>query len=219
MKVMIFGATGMVGQSVLRECLLDVQIKEVLTVGRRKAGVTHPKVKELEASDLFDLSEIEHELKSYDVCFYCLGVSAFRMTEADYTKITYDMTLSIAQTLLRSSPNLTFIYVSGMGTDSSEHGRQMWARVKGKTENALLKLPFQSAYMFRPGGIIPMYGVKSKTRWYQLVYKILKPFYPLLLKSKTMISSEQFGKAMIRVARDGYKSPVIESVSIKELAN
>jgi uncharacterized protein YbjT (DUF2867 family) len=217
MKVIIIGATGMVGQSTLRECLLDEQVEEVLTIGRNRTGQQHHKLKEMKLHDLSDLSSIGNEIAGFDACFFCLGVSSAGMKEGEYRKITYDLTLSVAETLARLNPQMTVIYVSGSGTDSSEEGRSMWARVKGKTENHLLRLPFKSAYMFRPGVIIPMHGVKSKTRLYQLMYDIIRPFYPLVMKSTVVLTSEQLGKAMISVARDGYPNPIIESHELKKI--
>jgi hypothetical protein len=164
-----------------------------------------------------DLPSIEKDIIGFDACFFCLGVSAAGMKEEEYRKITYDITLSVAETLVKLNPQMTFIYVSGSGTDSSEKGRLMWARVKGKTENDLLRLPFKDVYMFRPGGIIPMHGVKSKTKWYQFFYDVLRPFNRLFMKSSFVISSEQLGKAMIKVARDGYSKSIIESSELKKV--
>jgi uncharacterized protein YbjT (DUF2867 family) len=217
MKVVIFGATGMVGQSVLRECLYDNDVQEIKTIGRKRTNQQHKKLKEIELENVADLSSIAHQITELDACFFCLGVSSQGMKEEEYKKITYNITLSVAETLSRLNPRMTFIYVSGSGTDSSEKGRSMWARVKGKTENDLLRLPFRAVYMFRPGAIIPMHGVKSKTKLYQLFYDLLKPFYPLLLKSSIVITSEQLGKAMIQVARDGNSSSVIESTELKKI--
>lgn len=217
MKVIIFGATGMVGQSALRECLLDDAVREVLAIGRKSTGKQHKKLREILLGDMTELASIGQEVTGYDACFFCLGVSSAGMKEEEYTKITYDLTLSVAEVLVRLNPQMTFIYVSGSGTDSSEKGRSMWARVKGKTENALLRLPFKQAYMFRPGGIIPMYGVKSKTRLYQALYDVLRPLNRLAMKSSLFITSEQLGKAMIKVAKDGYSQPLLESKDLKQL--
>lgn len=218
MKVIIFGATGMVGQSALRECLLDEKVQEILTIGRNRTGQQHKKLNEIELNNLTDLSSIENKITGFDACFFCLGVSSTGMKEEEYTRITYDITLSVAQTLARLNPQITFIYVSGSGTDSSEKGRSMWARVKGKTENALLHLPFKAAYMFRPSVIIPLHGVKSKTKLYQFFYDVMKPLNPLLLKLNSVITSEQLGKAMIEVARNGYSNPIIESNQLKKIS-
>jgi uncharacterized protein YbjT (DUF2867 family) len=218
LKIIVFGATGLVGQSALRECLLDEKVHQILAIGRNRTGKQHKKLREIKLEDLTDLSSIENEIIGYDACFFCLGVSAAGMKEDEYIKITYDITLSVAETLAQLNPQMTFIYVSGSGTDSSEKGRAMWARVKGKTENDLLRLPFKEAYMFRPGLIIPMYGVKSKTKMYQFIYAIMKPFYPLLKKLSIVIMSEQVGKAMIRIARYGYFEAIIENSDLKKVS-
>ncbi|MGA2814057.1 MAG: NAD(P)H-binding protein [Candidatus Acidiferrum sp.] len=203
MKIIIFGATGMVGQGVLRECLRDPEIERVLLLGRSAPGVTDEKVREIVLKDLTEYSSIEQRLAGYDACFFCLGVSSAGMKEADYRRVTYDITLAAARALLAASPAITFIYVSGAGTDSSEKSRAMWARVKGATENALLALPFGAAYMFRPGYIQPLHGIKSKTRWYAAMYAVVAPIYPLLkaLFPKYMLTTEELGRAMISLAK------------------
>ena len=170
MKVIITGATGMVGKGVLLECLDHAEIEKVLTIGRSTSGISHSKLTELILDDFLDVSSIKDQLNGYDACYLCMGVSAAGMNEDNYRKFTYDYTLTLARVLAENNPGMTCIYVSGMGTDSSEKGRVMWARVKGKTENDLLKLDFRQAYMFRPGTIIPMRGVKSKTKSYQFFY-------------------------------------------------
>ena len=216
MNVILFGATGMVGQGVLRECFLDRDIQQVLTVGRSATGQQHPKLRELTVPDLMDLTAVEPQLTGYDTCFFCTGVSSAGMTEEKYTLLTYDLTLSVAQTLARLNPTMTFLYISGAGTDSTEKGRSMWARVKGRTENALLRLPFKSAYMFRPGFIQPLHGIRSKTRLYQLLYDILALIQPLLngRLPKYITTTEQLGRAMITVAKNGYPKPILESLDI-----
>ena len=216
MNVILFGATGMVGQGVLRECLLDPDIQQVLALGRSATGQQHTKLRELTVPDLMDLTTVEHQLTGYDACFFCTGVSSAGMTEEKYTRLTYDLTLSVARTLARLDPNMTFLYVSGAGTDSSEKGRSMWARVKGRTENALLRLPFRSAYMFRPGFIQPLHGIRSKTRLYQFLYDVLAPIQPLLKGRlpKYITTTEQLGRAMITVAKNGYPKPILESLDI-----
>ncbi len=218
MRVIIFGATGMVGQSVLRECLVDEEIQEVLLIGRNRTGNDHQKVREFELDDITDLSSIEQELSRIDACFFCVGISSFRIREAEYSRITYDLTLSVAQSLVIINPLMTFIFVTGSGTDSTGKGRVMWARVKGKTENALLGLGFRGAYMFRPAFILQKQGIKSKTKLYQLLYDGLKPVTPLLMRSSWAVTSDQLGKAMIRVAKQGYPTPIIESVDIKRMS-
>jgi uncharacterized protein YbjT (DUF2867 family) len=217
MKVLLFGATGMVGQGVLRECLLDNGVQRVLSVGRSMTGRIHKKLSELKFDDFMNLTTIEDALSGYDACFFCLGVSSVGMSEDNYRKISYDYTLSIAQTLVKLNPNMTFVYVSGTGTDSSEKGRVMWARVKGKTENDLLKLPFKAAYMFRPGVILPLHGVKSKTKLYRVMYQILHPIYPILRKNKNVTTTEQVGIAMINVAKYGYQKPFLENSDINSI--
>lgn len=221
MRVLLFGATGMIGQGVLRECLIDSDVAKVVTVGRRPTGQKHAKLSELICPDLANLAPLEPQLTGFDACFFCLGVSVLGMTEEQYTRVTYDLTTSVAKTLVRTSPGLTFIYVSGAGTDSSERGRAMWARVKGRTENALLSLPFKAAYMFRPGAVMPLHGIRSATRWYNAMYLGLRPLYPVLRRvAPTMITTtERLGRAMLAVARHGYSGPILEMADINRLAS
>src|SRR5271165_1179655 len=216
MKVILFGATGMVGQGVLRECLLDPEVESVLSIGRSASGQQHPKLRELLRSDLFDYSAVENQLSGYEACFFCLGVSSAGMAEDKYRRITYDLTLAAARCLARLNPNMTFIYVSGMGTDSSGRSNTMWARVKGETENALLQLPFKRAYMFRPGAIVPRHGIKSKTRVYQVFYTLTGPLLPLLYRwfPKYVTTTEQVGRAMLKVAQNGWPKAVLENSGI-----
>ena len=228
-NVLLFGATGMVGQGVLRECLLDPEVDRVLAVGRSAIGrmvvgeatigQEPPKLRELIVPDVADLSGIEAELAGFDACFFCLGVSSIGMAEEQYTRLTYDLTLAVARTVARRSPAATFVYVSGAGTDSTERGRSMWARVKGRTENELLRLPFKAAYMFRPGAILPLHGVRSKTRWVRLIYLVAAPIVPLwrTLAPDSMTTSEQVGRAMLRVAREGYPKRILETPDINRL--
>jgi uncharacterized protein YbjT (DUF2867 family) len=219
MKVILFGASGMVGQGVLRECLLDADVDHVLSIVRAPTGQSDPKLRELVHKDFFDFSGIEGELAGYDACFFCLGVSSAGMNEADYRRITYDITLAAARVLARLNPATTFIYVSGLGTDSSERGRTMWARVKGKTENDLLRLPFKAAYMFRPGGIAPRNGVRSKTRIYQALLTIFGPLMPLLYRlfPQYVTTTEQVGRAMLRAAKQGAPKAVLGTSDINKL--
>jgi uncharacterized protein YbjT (DUF2867 family) len=216
MKIILFGATGMVGQGVLRECLLDSEVTGVLVVGRSPTGQQNPKLREIRHDNFLDFSGIESELRGFDACFFCLGVSSVGMDEARYRHLTYDVTLAAATVLAKLNPGLVLIYVTGRGTDSTEQGRLMWARVKGKTENDLQKLPFKAAYMFRPAGIQPLHGVRSKTAWVQAIYVVAAPLLSLLnrVAPKYMTTSEQVGRAMIKVARDGYPRPVLESEDI-----
>jgi len=215
-NVLLFGATGMIGQAVLRECLLDPGVGRVVTVSRRPTSQSNSKVTEIIRPDLATLAPIENQLTGFDACFFCLGVSALGMTEEQYTRVNYDLTISVARTLLRTSPNVTFIYVSGAGTDGSERGRTMWARVKGRTENTLLSMPFRAAYMFRPAGIQPLHGIRSKTAWVQAIYVAAAPLLTLFnrVAPKYMTTTEQVGRAMIKVAKDGYPQPVLESEDI-----
>ena len=216
MRVLLFGATGMVGQGVLRECLLDPDVESVLSVGRSATGQLHVKLRELVHRDFLDFSPIESELAGFDACFFCLGVSSAGMKEEAYRRITYDFTMAAARTLARLNPNMTFVYVSGMGTDSSERGRTMWARVKGQTENALLRMPFQAAYMFRPGVIVPLHGIKSRTALYRIPYMLMAPLLPLLEAAfpKYVTTTERLGRAMIHVAKQGAAKAVLESSGI-----
>jgi uncharacterized protein YbjT (DUF2867 family) len=218
-KVLLFGATGMVGQGVLRECLLDPRVERVLAVGRSATGQQSPKLRELVVPEVANLAGVEGELAGFDACLFCLGVSSIGLTEERYTRLTYDLTLAVARTVARTSPDLTFIYVSGTGTDSTEQGRSMWARVKGRTENELLRLPFKAAYMFRPGAILPLHGVRSKTRWVRVLYALAAPVGPAwrALFPNTITTTEQVGRAMLRVARDGYATRILETRDINRL--
>jgi uncharacterized protein YbjT (DUF2867 family) len=219
MKVILFGATGMVGQGVLRECLLDPGIESVLAVGRSPTAQRHPKLREILHDNFVDYSAIESQLAGYDACFFCLGVSSIGISEERYRHLTYDITLAAATALVRLNPQMVFIYVTGQGTDSSESGRLMWARVKGKTENDLLKLPFKAAYMFRPAAIQPLHGIRSKTAWVQAIAVAAAPLLSLLnrVAPKYVTTTEKVGRAMIKVARDGYPRPVLESEDINRV--
>ena len=219
MKVILFGATGMVGQGVLRECLLDAGVESVLVVGRSPTGQQHARLHEILHENFTDFSKIESRLTGYDACFFCLGVSSIGMSEERYRHMTYDITMAAAKTLVRLNPGMVLTYVTGRSTDSTEQGPQMWARVKGKTENDLLKLPFKAAYMFRPAGIQPLHGVRSKTAWVNAVYVVAAPLLSYLARTapKFMTTSEQLGRAMIKVARDGYPKPVLESEDINAI--
>lgn len=216
MKVILFGATGMVGQGVLRECLLDPGVTNVLSVGRSATGQQHPKLREIVHQDFLDYSAIEQDLSGYDACFFCLGVTSLGMSADDYRRVTYDITLAAARTLVRLNPDMTFVYVTGASTDSTEQGRVMWARVKGKTENDVLKLPFKAAYMFRPGAIQPLHGIKSKTAWVQTIYVITGPLLTFLRRvaPKYVTSTEQIGQAMLSVVKRGYPARILETEDI-----
>ena len=219
MKVIIFGATGMVGQGVLRECLLDREVESVLTIGRGATGQQNGKLREIVHQDFADFSAIAESLSGYDACFFCLGVSSVGMTEQEYRRVTYDITMAAAQTLARLNPDMTFLYVSGAGTDSSERGRVMWARVMGKTENALLRLPFKAQYMLRPAFIQPMHGIQSKTKLYRALYAVMGPLYPVLkaLLPKYVTTTEQVGRAMIGIAKRGAPKHVLENQDINNI--
>jgi len=216
MKIILFGGSGMVGQGVLRECLIDPGVEAVLAVGRSPLGVQHAKLRELRHENFIDYAAIEPQLTGYDACFFCLGVSSIGMDEERYRHLTYDITLAAARTLSRLNPGMVFTYITGRGTDPTEQGPLMWARVKGKTENDLLKLPFKAAYMFPPPGIQPLHGVRSKTAWINAIYFVTAPLLSLLVRAAPnhMTTSERMGRAMISVVRKGYPKPVLESADI-----
>jgi uncharacterized protein YbjT (DUF2867 family) len=220
MKVILFGATGMVGQGVLRECLLDPQVETVLAIGRHSTNLQDPKFKELTRADLADLSPVADQLRGFDACFFCLGVSSAGMSESEYRRITHDLTVAVARALTALDPGLTFTYVSGAGTDSTEHGRAMWARVKGQTENELLRMPFKAAYMFRPGIIRPMHGIQSRTRGYRVLYAILSPFVLLIaaISPNAITTTEKVGRAMIHVVQRGSSKSILSTRDINALA-
>jgi len=219
MNVLLFGASGMVGQGVLRECLLDPGVASVVSIGRSATGVSHPKLREIVHADLTNYAPIESELSGFDACFFSLGISSAGLNEEQYSRITYDITLRAAETLACLNPAMTFVYVSGQGTDSSEHGRIMWARVKGRTENALLRLPFEAAFMFRPGIIVPRFGARSRTALYRIPYALTRPLLPLLLRAfpNHVLTTDEIGRAMIVVARHGASKPVLETADIRSL--
>ncbi|MGW2958791.1 epimerase [Streptomyces sp. NPDC001220] len=219
MNVVVFGASGMVGQGVLRACLLDPSVGSVLVVGRRPLGVTHPKLTEVIHDDFTDLSAIGDRLTGLDACFYCLGVSSAGMSEAEYTRVTHDFTLAAARALVAAGPGPTFTYVSGEGTDSTEQGRTMWARVKGRTENALLAMPM-NAYMLRPGYIQPRHGEVSRTRSYRVMYSLTSWLYPLLhrLLPAHTTTTGHLARAMLALTRPGVtENRVLYSKDINRL--
>jgi uncharacterized protein YbjT (DUF2867 family) len=219
MNVILFGATGMVGQGVLRECLLDPCVELVVSIGRSTTGVSHPRLREIVHADLTNYAPIESQLSGFDACFFCLGISSAGMNEEEYSWVTYDITLRAAETLSRLNPGMTFVYVSGQGTDSSEHGRTMWARVKGRTENALLRLPFKAEFMFRPGIIVPRFGARSRTALYRIPYALTRPLLPFLLRAfpNQVLTTDEIGQAMLIAARRGAPKPILETADIRAL--
>jgi uncharacterized protein YbjT (DUF2867 family) len=219
-SAIITGATGMVGKGVLLECLQNEAVAKVLVLNRRPLGMQHPKLKEVVHPNFYDLSTVEADLRGYNACYFCLGTSAFRMKEEDYRRVTFDLTLHVANTLLRLNPGITFCYVSGQGTDGTGQGRLMWARVKGKTENALLALPFGGAYMFRPGFIQPLDGIRSSTPLYNTIYKVVNPLFPLLKAAfpSGVTTTRAVGKAMIAAVQQGSPKRVLETADINHLA-
>jgi uncharacterized protein YbjT (DUF2867 family) len=221
MNVLMFGATGMVGQGVLRECLLDPNVQLVATIGRSATGQQNPKLREIVLQDLSHYAPIEDQLSGFDACFFCLGISASGMTEEAYARITYGITIAAAETLSRLNPKMVFIYVSGSGTDSSEKGRMMWARVKGKTEKALLRMPFAAAYMFRPGFIEPAHGEVSRTKLYRVLFAFAKPLLPLLRRAfpNQILTTEQIGRAMLNLVTHHYPKHILEIKDIRAAAD
>lgn len=226
MKVVLFGASGMVGQGVLRACVLDDRVESVLLVSRSPtppsaaAGTPHPKVREVLHADFTDFSALGPELAALDACFFCLGVSMAGRSEQEYARITHDYTLAAARTLEAASPGATFVYVSGEGTDSTEQGRSAWARIKGRTENALLAMDFH-AYMFRPGFIRPMHGARSRTTWYRVVYAALFWLAPIVVRllPRHATTTDRIGRAMIAAARLGGQGPhILSTEAINRLA-
>jgi len=216
MKAIIFGSTGMVGKAVLLECLDDSRVTDVLLVNRNALELSHPKIKEVLHSDFSDFSSLGAEFGNYDACYFCMGVSAGGMKEADYRRITYDFTLAAAQQCFQHNPNMTFCYVSGDGTDSTEQGRMMWARVKGKTENDILGLGFKKAYMYRPGIIQPLKGIKSRTPVYQFFYNWFGWTLPIIkaLSRHALTDTTHLGKSMINAHMIGFDHHILRNKDI-----
>ena len=212
-KIIITGATGMVGEGVLFECLQNSMVSEVLMVNRKHCDCIHPKLKELIVSDFLQLDDFRESVKGYDACFFCAGVSSIGMKEDKYTLITYHTTLSFAKTLLNYNSNMSFCYVSGSQTDSTEKGRLMWARVKGKTENDLMKLPFKGVYNFRPGVMLPFPNQKNWKTIYKIIARIIKAISP-----KNVLTMQEVGRAMINAVTTGYSKSILEIKDIKQLA-
>lgn len=217
MRVLIFGGTGMVGSSVLMEAIESTEVTSVLSISRRPGDCSHAKLEEVLHDDFFDYAAIRDRLSGFDACFFCLGVSAAGMAEEAYHRLTYDLTLAAAEALVGLNPQMTVCYISGSGADSSESGRWMWARVKGKIENKLLDMPFKAAYMFRPAFIQPMHGITSRTRLYRILYAIFGPLYPILnaLFPKYVTTTEQVGLAMLSVAKQGHPTPIVDNQAIR----
>lgn len=218
MKVIITGATGMVGKGVLLECLEHPRISEVLIINRSSLEMQHIKLKEVLLKDFSQVASIKNELKEYDACFFCMGVSAVGMSEEKYTAITYDTAKAFADVLYELNANMVLNYVSGSGTDSTEKRRQMWARVKGKTENYILNKGFKDAYAFRPGVIIPEKGIESRTGWYNKLYKITRPFFGWMKKSKNITTTTKIGLAMINSLSNTQKLKHLENKDINILS-
>jgi uncharacterized protein YbjT (DUF2867 family) len=216
MRVLLFGATGMVGQGVRRECEGTPDVSEVVAIVRSRFERMQAKLTEVQHRDFFNWSDVD--LRGFDACFFCLGVSSLGKNEADYRHVTYDLTMSLAQALVKASPQAAFVYVSGAGTNA--RGRQMWARVKGATEDALIAMPFRGVYCFRPGYIQPLHGVKSKVGWYNAAYTVVGWAEPLLIRlaPKYVTTTETIGRAMLKVARDGWPRKVLESNDINAAA-
>ncbi|PIQ21656.1 MAG: epimerase [Cytophagales bacterium CG18_big_fil_WC_8_21_14_2_50_42_9] len=216
LKVIITGATGMVGEGVLHECLLDSDITEVLIINRRPGGVNHPKLKEVIHQDFLNFADIAIDFASYQACFFCLGISSMGISTAEYYRLTYDLTLHVAKTMAAQNSEMVFCYVSGSGTDTSEKGLLNWARVKGKTENDLMQLPFKKAYMFRPGFLSPTPGLKN-TKSYYKYFDWLEPGLKIFF-SPFISTLRELGLAMINAVKQGYTKQVLKVADIKILA-
>lgn len=219
MRVIIFGATGMVGQGALRECLGDPQVERIDSVVRAPSGKQHEKLREIVHQDFLDFRPIENQFTGLDACLYCLGVTSTGMTEDAYSRVTCEFTLAAAKTLLRLNPRTTFVFVSGAGADSTEKGKVMWARVKGKTENALLAMPFRSVYVFRPAMIQPLNGIESKTPNYRIMYKLLAPFLSAARHfwPQYITTTQELGRALLAAAKNGTEKRIVESRQIREV--
>ena len=218
-NVIISGSTGMVGKSVLLECIENPSIKKVLLINRSSLNFDHPKVNEILLSDFSQMHTLQNQLKGFDACFHCMGISSIGKSEEEFTKITFYLTKILADTLYQLNNDMVFNYVSGTLTDSSEKGKTMWARVKGKTENYILNKGFKDAYMFRPGGIVPEKGIRSSTGWYNIIYVLLRPFFPWMKKNKNMTTTTRFGQAMINSLTFPSELKHLENEDINLLAN
>lgn len=218
-KFILIGSSGMIGQGALHEAISDPEVESVLLVNRKPSALKHPKIKEIIHQNFYDVHSIASQFAEYDACVFSLGQSAVGMKEEDYRRITYDPTVHFAKELIAVNPNIRFIYISGSGTDSTEKGGQMWARVKGKTENALLKMPFRSVHMFRPGLIQPRKGIRSRTSWYNAIYALFFPLYLFLYPFKGIITdTTRLGRALVRVGRNGSELKIIAQRDINRIA-
>jgi uncharacterized protein YbjT (DUF2867 family) len=219
MNVLLFGATGMVGQAALRECLLDPGVQKVVAVVRSSTGQQNQKLQELRHDNFLDYSAVEGKLSGFDACFFCLGATSAGLNEEQYSRVTYEFAMAAGRVLARLNPGMTFIFISGQGADSTERGRIMWARIKGKTENALLALPFKAVYVFRPGMIQPLHGITSRTKAYRVVYALTGPLLPLLkrLFPAFIITTEELGRALLKATRQGAPKKVLENRDINRL--
>lgn len=217
-SAIITGSTGMLGRAVLLECLDSDRVSKVLVVNRSPLDLNHSKLREILLGDFTDADSIREEFRGYDACFFCAGVSSVGMNEEKFRRLTYDLTVAFARACHAASSDMVFNYVSGSGTDSSEKGRIMWARVKGATENAILKMGFQDAYAFRPGAVLPKRGIRSRTGWYQALYVMMRPFFPLLQRFDSIITTTQFGRAMINSVLHPQDKKHLENRDIGELA-
>jgi uncharacterized protein YbjT (DUF2867 family) len=220
MKIILFGASGMIGQAALRECLLDPGITQVTSFVRKPTGQQHDKLREIVRADFLNFADIEHELAGYDACFYCVGISSVGMNEADYRVVTYDMPLAAASVLSRLNPGMTFVHVSAAGADATEKSSTMWARVKGAAENALQRLPFRAVYVFRPFFVQPMNDIASRTGWYNSLYALTRPLTPVMMRllPRYATTTTEIGRAMIGVARHGAPTPVLHSLEFRQAA-
>lgn len=218
MKVIITGATGMIGKGVLLECLQNNAVSEILVINRSSLKMKHPKLQEIIHTNFLDFSPIKDQLKGFDACFHNMGVSSMGISEEDYYKFTYSVTENLATTLYAINPSITFIYVSGQGTDSSEKGSSSWARIKGKTENMLFNIGFKNAVAFRPGAIIPGKGIKSKTGWINFMLLLFRPLFPLMKKMDSVTTTENIGLAMIEVVKNSSENKIVNNRQINKLA-
>ena len=217
-KVIITGSTGMVGKAVLYECLESVDIEKILLINRRPLELKDDKIHEVILKDFSEVESIKNEMDGYDACFHCMGISSIGLNEEEFSKVTFEYTKKLTDVLYQANPNMVVNYVSGKGTDSTEKGNVMWARVKGKTENYILNKGFKDAYMIRLGAILPEKGISSKTFWYNIIYVLLRPFFPIMKKSKNILTTTSFGKAMINTLFFPQENKHLENKDMNSLA-